>query len=119
MVKPNCYTYENRRCIIIYPSIEEIILRNTTKTYSDNLPSEELDSILELIHILLYSKEANHYFYEDDDKEVHVILGNLQICIDPYTINISNKTSTRYLVRSSLEKTINIFETFLKEYNNG
>ena len=116
MVKPECYTDKIKRSIIIYPSLHEIILKNTSEKGS--LFSEDLDSILELINPLIESKEAKHYYYEGNKNEVHVILGNLSICIDYYSLNISNKTYTKYLVHSSFEKTRTIFDKFLDYYNN-
>lgn len=112
-----CFTDDKGRSLIIYSSIKEILLKKTSET-NTNFSSEELNSIVESIKPLIESKEAIHFYYSDNyNEESHIILGNLQICIDNYTLSFSNLLYTKHLVPSSLERTKNMFDNFLEYYN--
>lgn len=106
---------EKGRGVVLNISSKELVLRRIYRPL-DNCSSEDLNSTLELIEILIESKEARHYsMYIDQIAEV--IVGNLHIVLSSTTIVVTNFRTTGYKIASYLDKTRAMFDKFLQDFN--
>lgn len=106
---------EKGRGVVLNFSSRELVIRRSYRPL-DNCSSKNIYSTLELLKILIESKEARHYTtYLDQIAEV--IVGNLHIVLSSTTIVVNNFRTTGYLVASYLDRTRAMFDNFLQDFN--
>lgn len=117
MVDYKEFTDENGRCVLLYSSTKELIIQKSYLS-EKNCSSNVSNSTLELIKILIESKEAKHYS-RHIDLIADIFVRNLHIGIYSSSIVISNKFESKgNLIPSSLCRTKAIFDNFLHDLNN-
>ena len=106
---------EKGRGVVLNFSSRELVIRRGFFS-PNNCSSEDINSTLELIKILIESKEARHYsMYIDQIAEV--IVGNLHIVLSSTTIVVTNFRTTGYKIASYLDRTGAMFDKFLQDFN--
>lgn len=107
---------EKGRGVVLNFSSRELVIRRGFFS-PNNCSSEDINSTLELIKILIESKEARHYS-RYINQLADVIVGNLHIIVSSTTVVVNNYRSTGYMIASYLDKTRTLFDNFLNDFNN-
>lgn len=108
---------EKVRGVVLNLYSRELVIRRGFFSPNNCSSSEDINSTLELIKILIESKEARHYS-RYINQLADVIIGNLHIIVSSTTVVVNNYRSTGYMIASCLDKTRTLFDNFLNDFNN-
>ena len=118
MEKTNLFD-DRSRCLMLCPHSKEIIIQKLSYKVYANTSSEEIDIIVDLVKNIIESNSAKHYSPKNDSESAFVILGNLRVYVNTWSLSIDNERYTKNLKLSSLGITNIIFDKFLNNFNDG
>ena len=90
MEKTNLFD-DRSRCLMLYHHSKEIILQKLSYKVYANTSSDEIDIIVDLVKNIIESNSAKHYLPQNDSESAFIILGNLRVYLNTWSLSIDNE----------------------------
>lgn len=110
---------DKSRCLRLCTHSKEIIIQKLSYKVYANTSSEEIDIIVDLVKNIIESNSAKHYLPQNKSESAFIILGNLRVYVNTWSLSVDNEYYNKNLKPYSLEITKSIFDKFLNNFNDG